>query len=53
MVSAEGAKWTKDNLGTQSVDKVPLGGGGHPDPEIRRMPGLKKIFFVPLRLSLV
>ena len=47
MVSAEGAKWTKDNLGTQSVDKVPLGGGGHPDPEIRRMPGLKKIFFRP------
>ena len=24
MVSAEGAKWTKDNLGTQSVDKAPF-----------------------------
>ena len=60
MVSAEGAKWTKDNLGTQSVDKAPFsaadpdiqmggvrGGGGHPDPEIRGMPGLKKIFFRP------
>ena len=23
------------------------GGGGHPDPEIRGMPGLKKIFFRP------
>ena len=37
MVSAERAKWTKDNLGTQSVDKAPfsvaepniqMGGGG-------------------------
>ena len=56
MVSAERAKWTKDNLGTQSVDKAPFSvaepniqmwgcGGGHPDPEIRGMPGLKKIFF--------
>ena len=63
MVSADGAKWTKDNFGTQSVDKAPfsaadpdiqMGGvgegraGGHPDPEIRGMPGLKKIFFRPL-----
>ena len=55
MVSAERAKWTKDNLGTQSVDKAPFSvaepniqmGGGHPDPEIRGMPGLKKIFFRP------
>ena len=49
MVSADGAKRTKDNLGTQSVDKAPTfrwrgGGGGHPDPEIRGMPGLKKFF---------
>ena len=45
MVSAERAKWTKDNLGTQSVDKAPFsvaepniqmggggGGGGPPEP---------------------
>ena len=49
MVSADGAKRTKDNLGTQSVDKAPTfrwggGGGGHPDPEIRGMPGRKKFF---------
>ena len=50
MVSADGAKRTKDNLGTQSVDKAPTFrwgggvGGGHPDPEIRGMPGLKKFF---------
>ena len=24
MASADGAKWTKDNLGTQSVDKAPF-----------------------------
>ena len=29
------------------------GGGGHPDPEIRGMPGLKKTFFASLGLSLV
>ena len=58
MVSAEGAKWTKDNLGTQSVDKAPFsvaepniqmgggGGGGHPDPE-GGCPVSKKIFFRP------
>ena len=49
MVSADGAKRTKDNLGTQSVDKAPTfrwggGGGGQPYPEIRGMPGLKKFF---------
>ena len=31
MVSAEGAKWTKDNLGTQSVDKAPFSAA---DPDI-------------------
>ena len=50
MVSADGAKRTKDNLGTQSVDKAPTfrwgggGGGGQPHPEIRGMLGLKKFF---------
>ena len=29
------------------------GGGGHPDPEIRGGPGLKKIFFGPSGLILV
>ena len=65
MVSAERAKWTKDNLGTQSVDKAPfsvaepniqMGGGGGWGQSSRpwgEMLGLKKIFFVPLRLSLV
>ena len=65
MVSAERAKWTKDNLGTQSVDKAPFsvaepniqmggggGGGSRPDPE-GRCSVSKKFFFVPLRLSLV
>ena len=28
-------------------------GGGHPDPEIRWGPGLKKIFFSPSEFSLV
>ena len=29
------------------------GGGSHQDPEIRGVPGLPKIFFGPLLLSLV
>ena len=29
------------------------GVGGHPDPEIRGKPGLKKFFFGPTGLSLV
>ena len=34
--------------GSRPSDK---GGGGHPDPEIRGGPGLKKIFFSALRAS--
>ena len=30
-----------------------VGGGSHQDPEIRGVPGLPKIFFGPLLLSLV
>ena len=48
MVSADGAKWTKDNLGTQSVDKAPFS-GADPDIQLGRgegrssiPPGLKK-----------
>ena len=29
------------------------GGGGHPDPEIRRGPGLQKVFPGPSGLSLI
>ena len=58
MVSAERAKWTKDNLGSQSVDKAPfsvaepniqMGGGGwrRSSRPWRGMPGLKKFFFRP------
>ena len=64
MVSAEGAKWTKDNLGTQSVDKAPFSVaepniqmGGGVGAVIQTLRGdarsQKKFFFVPLRLSLV
>ena len=32
---------------------IQMGGGGHPDPETRGIPGLQKIFFGPSGLSLV
>ena len=38
MVSAEGAKWTKDNLGTQSVDKAPFS-AADPDIQMGRVGG--------------